>query len=38
MKDIFEKDLSGEMISPNEPGYDAPIAFCKNHQKIESEK
>ena len=26
MKDIFEIDLSGEMVSPNEPGYDALIA------------
>lgn len=26
MKDIFEKYLSGEMVSPNEPGYDALIA------------
>lgn len=25
MKNIFEKDLSGEMVSPNEPGYDALI-------------
>ena len=25
MKSIFEKDLSGEMVSPNEPGYDALI-------------
>lgn len=25
MKDIFEKDLSGEMVSPNEAGYDALI-------------
>ena len=24
--DIFEKDLSGAMVSPNEPGYDALIA------------
>ena len=22
MNDIFAKDLSGEMVSPNEPGYD----------------
>lgn len=26
MKDIFEKDLSGKMVSPNEPGYEALIA------------
>ena len=26
MKDIFEKDLSGEMVSPNEAGYEALIA------------
>lgn len=26
MNDIFEKDLSGEMVSPREPGYDALIA------------
>ena len=25
MKDIFEKDLSGEMVSPDETGYDALI-------------
>lgn len=25
MKEIFEKDLSGEMVSPNETGYDALI-------------
>ncbi|WP_288146666.1 DapH/DapD/GlmU-related protein [Xylanibacter rodentium] len=25
MKDIFEKDLSGEMVSPDEPGYEALI-------------
>ena len=25
MKDIFAKDLSGEMVSPEEPGYDAMI-------------
>ena len=26
LKDIFEKYLSGEMVSPNEPGYDTLIA------------
>lgn len=25
MKDIFEKDLSGELVSPNEPGYEQLI-------------
>lgn len=25
MKDIFEKDLSGEMVSPDEPGYETLI-------------
>ena len=25
MKDIFERDLSGEMVSPNDPGYDELI-------------
>lgn len=25
MKDIFEKDLSGEMVSPDDPGYEALI-------------
>ena len=25
VKDIFEKDLSGEMVSPNEPGYEELI-------------
>lgn len=25
MNDIFTKDLSGEIVSPNEPGYDALI-------------
>lgn len=30
MNDIFSKDLSGEMVSPSEPGYDALIddIFC----------
>ena len=26
MKNIFEKDLSGEMVSPDEPGYEALIS------------
>lgn len=26
MKNIFEKDLSGEMVSPNEPDYEALIS------------
>ena len=26
MNDIFAKDLSGEMVSPDEPGYDELIA------------
>ncbi len=25
MKDIFEKDLSGEIVSPDDPGYDVLI-------------
>lgn len=25
MNDIFSKDLSGEIVSPNEPGYDVLI-------------
>ena len=25
MKTIFEKDLSGEIVSPNEPGYEALV-------------
>lgn len=25
MDDIFQKDLSGEMVSPEEPGYDKLI-------------
>ena len=25
MNDIFSKDLNGEMVSPDEPGYDALI-------------
>ena len=27
MNDIFAKDLSGEMVSPDEPGYDELITF-----------
>ena len=29
MNDIFSKDLSGEMVSPDEPGYDLLITI--NH-------
>ena len=28
MNDIFAKDLSGEMVSPNEQGYDALFRRC----------
>ena len=28
MNDIFAKDLSGEMVSPDEPGYDELITDC----------
>lgn len=38
MKDIFEKDLSGEMVSSDEPGYDALIddilAQWKQHRNF----
>lgn len=37
MKDIFEKDLSGEMVSPNEPGYDALIADIFDTMKTATE-
>lgn len=37
MKDIFEKDLSGEMVSPNEPGYDALIADIFATMRIATE-
>ena len=37
MKDIFEKDLSGEMVSPNEPGYDELIADIFATMKVATE-
>ena len=30
MNDIFAKDLSGEMVSPDEPGYDELITDRKS--------
>ena len=37
MKDIFEKDLSGEMVSPNEPGYAALITDIFDTMKTATE-
>lgn len=37
MKDIFEKDISGEMVSPNEPGYEALIADIFDTMKTTTE-
>lgn len=31
MNDIFSKDLSGEMVSPDEPGYDLLINTIFRH-------
>lgn len=45
MNDIFAKDLSGEMVSPDEPGYDelitdifATIKTTQIYAKITKEK
>ncbi len=37
MDDIFKKDLSGEMVSPNEPGYDKLISSIWETMKLASE-
>ena len=37
MKDIFEKDRSGEMVSPHEPGYEALIADIFTTMKLATE-
>ncbi len=37
MKDIFEKDLSGEMVSPNEPGYETLITAIFDTMKTATE-
>lgn len=34
MEDIFRKDLSGEMVSPDEPGYDKLINEIRNIMKL----
>lgn len=35
MNDIFAKDLSGETVSPDEPGYDALIDDIFSSKKTE---
>ena len=37
MDDIFKKDLSGEMVSPNEPGYDRLINAIWDTMKLANE-
>lgn len=37
MEDIFKKDLSGEMVSPNEPGYDKLINVIWDTMKLANE-
>lgn len=37
MKDIFERDRSGEMVSPEDPGYEVLIADIFDTMKIASE-
>lgn len=37
MKDIFKKDLSGELVSPNEPGYDKLIDAIWNTMRLANE-
>lgn len=37
MNDIFQKDLSGEMVSPNEPGYDKLINTIWDTMKLAAE-
>ena len=37
MNDIFAKDLSGEMVSPNEPGYDELITDIFDTMKTATE-
>lgn len=37
MDDIFQKDLSGEMVSPEEPGYDKLINAIWDTMKLANE-
>lgn len=37
MEDIFKKDLSGEMVSPNEQGYDKLISVIWDTMKLANE-
>lgn len=37
MRDIFEKDLSGELVSPDEPGYEALITDIFDTMKTAAE-
>ena len=37
MEDIFKKDLSGEMVSPSEPGYDKLIDVIWDTMKLANE-
>ena len=37
MDDIFKKDLSGEMVSPDEPGYDELINAIWDTMKLANE-
>lgn len=37
MNDIFEKDLAGEMVSPNDPGYEELINSIWNTLKLATE-
>jgi hypothetical protein len=37
MEDIFKKDLSGEMVSPSEPGYDKLIDAIWDTIKLANE-
>lgn len=34
MEDIFKKDLSGEMVSPEEPGYEKLISAIFDTMKL----
>lgn len=37
MDDIFEKDLSGAMVSPHEPGHDQLISAIWSTMKLANE-
>ena len=37
MKDIFERDLNGEMVSPSDPGYDELINSIWDTMKVATE-